>query len=99
MRLSTDLRLPQTYDPGAIAQILRQIVTQVNNLSEGRIYARDSGLTAAPTTGRYDVGDIVWHSAPAETATTAGNFVVMGWVCTAAGEPGTFEEMRVLTGP
>jgi hypothetical protein len=98
MRISTDLRLPQSYDAAALAEVLRRIVTQLNNLSDGRLNARDSGLTAPPTTGRYAVGDVVWHTSPSETTTTTGNFVVMGWVCTASGEPGTFEQMRVLTG-
>jgi hypothetical protein len=98
MRIATDLRLPQTYDAAALAEVLRRIVTQLNNLSDGRLNARDSGLTSPPTTGRYARGDVVWHTSPSETATTTGNFVVMGWVCTASGEPGTFEQMRVLTG-
>ena len=39
--------------------------------------------TAAPTTGSYAVGDLVYNTAP-----TSGG--VIGWVSTAAGSPGTF---------
>lgn len=98
MKVQTDLRLPQSYDAAAVGDVLRRIVIQLNNLSEGRLTARDSGLSAAPTTGRYDVGDVVWHTSPAETVTTTGSFVVIGWVCTTEGEPGTWKQMRVLTG-
>lgn len=39
--------------------------------------------TAAPTTGAWPVGAVVWNSAPASGG-------VLGWVCTAAGTPGTW---------
>jgi len=45
--------------------------------------------TAAPTTGTWVVGDICFNSAP-----TAGG--VPGWVCTAAGTPGTWKAMANL---
>lgn len=40
--------------------------------------------TAAPTTGAYNVGDMIWNTAPA----ASGN---IGWVCTGAGSPGTWK--------
>jgi len=40
--------------------------------------------SAAPTTGTYLQGDIVYNSAP----TAGGN---IGWVCTAGGTPGTWK--------
>ena len=39
--------------------------------------------TAAPTTGTYTVGDIVWNQNP-----SVGKFV--GWVCVRAGTPGSW---------
>ena len=36
---------------------------------------------SAPTTGRSEVGDVVWNRTPAPSGT-------MGWVCTIAGPPG-----------
>lgn len=46
-------------------------------------------LPAAPTTGTWARGDIVWHSSPA----ASGN---IGWVCTAAGTPGTWKAFGTI---
>ncbi len=45
---------------------------------------------AAPVAGTFEVGDIVYNSAP-----TAGGFI--GWVCTTAGSPGTFKTWGAIT--
>ncbi len=45
--------------------------------------------TAAPTTGTWKLGDIVFNSTP-----TAGG--PMGWMCVAAGSPGTWKAMPSL---
>jgi len=45
--------------------------------------------TAAPTTGTWAVGDTVWNTAPAAAGAP-------GWVCTAAGTPGTWKAMASL---
>lgn len=45
---------------------------------------------AAPTTGTYRVGDIVYNSAPA----SAG---YVGWVCTVAGTPGTWQTFGLIS--
>lgn len=45
--------------------------------------------TAAPTTGTYDVGDIVYNSAPAAGGT-------IGFVCTTAGTPGTWKTFGAI---
>lgn len=46
--------------------------------------------TAAPTTGTWSLGDIVYHTAP-----TAGGFT--GWICTTAGTPGTWKTFGAIT--
>jgi hypothetical protein len=46
--------------------------------------------TAAPTTGAWNVGDIVYNSAP-----TAGGTI--GWVCTTAGTPGTWKTFGAIS--
>ena len=46
--------------------------------------------TAAPSTGTYSVGDIIYNSAP-----VAGGFI--GWVCTTAGTPGTWKTFGVIS--
>lgn len=45
--------------------------------------------TAAPTTGTWAAGSAVWRAAPAAAA-------VPGWMCTAAGTPGTWKDMAAL---
>lgn len=98
MRVQSDLRLPQSYDASALANVLRTIVNQLNNLSEGRLTARDTGNVAAPTTGSAAQGDIVFNSTPTELGSGGSKYVVLGWICVADGSPGTWQQMRVLTG-
>lgn len=98
MRVQSDLRLPQSYDASSLANVLRTIVTQLNNLSEGRLTARDTGNVAAPTTGSAAQGDIVFNSTPTELGSGGSKYVVLGWICVADGSPGTWQPMRVLTG-
>lgn len=45
---------------------------------------------AAPTTGTWAKGDIVFNNLP-----TAGGFI--GWVCTTAGSPGTFKTWGAIS--
>jgi len=45
--------------------------------------------TAAPTSGTYEQGDIVYSSAPA-----AGGYI--GWVCTTGGTPGTWKQFGAI---
>ena len=49
-----------------------------------------SYAAAAPSTGRWMQGEIVYNTAP-----TAGGFV--GWVCTASGSPGTWKTFGVIS--
>lgn len=46
--------------------------------------------TAAPTTGTWSRGDIIYNVAP-----SAGGFI--GWVCTAAGAPGTWKTFGAIS--
>lgn len=46
--------------------------------------------SAAPTTGSYTVGDIIYN-----TSATAGGYV--GWVCVASGTPGTWKTFGVIS--
>ena len=54
--------------------------------------------SAAPTTGTWAVGDRVFNTAPSEQGAASSKYTVLGWVCTVAGTPGTWLEMRTLTG-
>jgi 6-pyruvoyl-tetrahydropterin synthase len=82
---------------GVPHDVLRKICQQLNGLSEGRIENRYNALAAAPTTGSYMQGDFVAHEAPAEAGSGAWTYIILGWVCTVSGTPGTFEEVRVST--
>ena len=50
---------------------------------------RDWYGSAAPTTGSWNRGDVVWNSAPSAGGTP-------GWMCTASGTPGTWRAMANL---
>lgn len=97
-RLHLRNRLGNTYNRSTIEELLGHIQDQVNQLSEGRITPRYAALTAAPTTGEFQKGDVVWNSSPSELGAGGSKYMVIGWLCTVAGSPGTFLPMRVLTG-
>ena len=81
-----------------LVEQLRAVTMQVNGLSEGRLYNRYQAQAAKPTTGSYAVGDIVWNLTPAELGVATAKYVLLGWVCTGAGAPGTLLDIRTLTG-
>lgn len=90
--------LPRQNVDAATTQWYREIAQQVNGLTEGRISSLYQAITSAPTTGTFMQGDFVTNSAPAELGTTPNKYVILGWVCVAAGTPGTFVESRSPTG-
>lgn len=102
MRLQSDPYLRADHDLPALVRQLdslyRQIATQVNLLSEGHIQAATNAANAAPTTGEYKRGDQVRNLIPIEVGTAGSKTAVIGWVCIASGNPGTWVQMRVLTG-
>jgi len=59
--------------------------------------SRDARATV-PVTGSYKQDDIVWKTGVVEAGTVGSKYVHIGWVCVASGTPGTWKEMRVLTG-
>ena len=76
----------------------REIAQQVNSVSEGRIAAAYNAMTAAPTGGDNRAGDIVRNTAPAELGSAGSKYIITGWICVTSGSPGTWKQMRVLTG-
>lgn len=96
MKLNTQPRI-QTNDP-RLYELLRDISVQVNGLSEGRVTATYNAYTAAPTTGVWAQGDFLKNSAPSELGSSSSKYVILGWICTVSGEPGTWLQCRVLTG-
>lgn len=81
-----------------LRRILREYASQLNGLSEGKLAATYNAQTAAPTTGTYAQGDFIRNSAPTEAGSAGSKFVVFGYVCVSSGTPGTWREVRVLTG-
>lgn len=93
--------LPESRDMSMLVyqltHLLRDNAILTNNLAQGRIQGRKRATTA-PTTGTHNLGDIVWNSAPAELGLASSQYVIIGWICTVVGTPGTWLEMRTLTG-
>jgi hypothetical protein len=83
-----------------MTEMVRQIEDAINRLSEGRIYQNYNAASAAPSgsTVAYQLGDFIKNLSPTPTGGAGSEYVILGWVCTAAGSPGTFEEVRTLTG-
>ena len=54
--------------------------------------------TAAPVDGEYIIKQIIWNSAPTVAGTVGSQYIIAGWKKIAAGIPGTWVEMRSLTG-
>ena len=95
MKLNTTPRIQADV---ALLRELKEHAAQVNALSEGRMAGTYNALTAAPTTGTWAIGDYIKNSAPAEAGSAASKYVILGWVCTVSGTPGTWLQCRALTG-
>ena len=76
----------------------KEIAQQVNAHSEGRIAGAYNATTAAPTTGTYQQGDFIRNKTPSELGTASAKYVIFGWQCVSSGTPGTWVQMRFLTG-
>lgn len=104
MRIETDPRLPDNL-PAMLRPLVlrlydlfRKIASQLNGLSEGSIVAAYNAATSAPTTGTFQRGDQIRHSEPSEQGAPGAKYIITGFICVAGGEPGTWREMRSLTG-
>ena len=98
MMLSTDPRLPA---PNPSTQSLTQRLYEVFGTFARAFNGSamwDGEAITIPVTGSWAAGDKVKHSAPVEVGSVASKYVIIGWVCVASGTPGTWKEMRVLTG-
>lgn len=87
--------------PGGNPDLYRELqehAALINLMTDGRITGTNNASTAAPTGGTYAQGDFVRNSAPSEAGVAGSAYVVLGWVCTVGGTPGTFLQCRVLTG-
>lgn len=99
-----DLKVPTTYEPSPIREIILSICNNLDSLAVGRSAAKPSSRTNTPagSVDAYGVSDIVYDSdATAGSSIVPGlpiEYVRLGWVWTAAGAPGVFKEIRVPTG-
>lgn len=107
MRLNVDAKLPTNPQPTVtwldslkwtLGKRFSEISSQLNALTEGHVSAVTNAYTAAPTTGTYSQGDFIRHSAPVEAGTAGSKYVIVGYVCTVSGTPGTWVQCRYLTG-
>jgi hypothetical protein len=99
-RLFLEQYLQKDYDFALMSEQFRQIEDAINRLSEGRIYQAYNAASSAPsgTTVAYQVGDFVRNSTPTELGGAGSKYIVWGFICIGAGTPGTWREMRFLTG-
>lgn len=89
-----------TLDPRDVQrldELARDHGNMLSAIAAGKISATDRA-TAPPTGGIWSQGDFVRNAAPAELGTAASKYVVLGWVCTVSGTPGTWLQCRTLTG-
>ena len=98
MRLKVENRLPQRYDTASLYLLLREFAQQINGVTEGSVQAITNGVTAAPTTGSYKQGDVLRKTDLTEAGASPNKYIVIGYACTASGTPGTWKELRCLTG-
>ena len=91
-------KTPREYNALTFAEILGNIETSYNLLAEEKIVAHYRAHTAAPTTGDWAQGDFVRNSTPSELGSASSKYVILGWICTVSGTPGTWLQCRVLTG-
>lgn len=79
MRINPENRLPQQYDQGVLARLLKDFATQLNLLSEGFLTASHNAQSSMPTSGSYAKGDFVKNSNPVEQGTLGFKYYIDGW--------------------
>jgi hypothetical protein len=99
-RLFLEQYLQKEYDFALMSEQFRLLEDAINRLAEGRIYAHYNASSSAPTgdTVAYQVGDFVRNLTPTELGGAGSKYIVFGFICIGAGSPGTWREMRFLTG-
>lgn len=98
-KVALEQYLQKDYDFALMAEMIRIIEDSINRTYEGRIYQKFTGTTAPTSTQMaWQVGDEVTNSNPLELGSASSKYMIVGWKCIAAGSPGTWREMRVLTG-
>lgn len=96
-------QIQSEFNRSNISDIVRAITSPLSQMLDGRIQPKATATTVPSGSAvAYTPGDIVWDSAPTVRGSVApgvaASYVRAGWICTAAGSPGTFQEIRWLTG-
>ena len=83
-----------TYSPAELQVQLDKVTEldgRIDDVESKQIISKNiTWDSAAPTTGTYAAGDIVYNSAPAASGT-------IGWVCVTAGTPGTWKTFGAIS--
>lgn len=91
--------LPLTEDPAVLRNAVQRefdrLAVELRALQDGRLAVVRYG-TAAPTQGKNAQGDVVRNSNPTNVSATP-DYVIFGWLCAVAGDPGTWVELRIPT--
>lgn len=95
MKVSTQ---PAGVPNAALYKEIVQHATLLNLITDGRLTGKNNATTAAPTSGTHARGDVVPNSEPSELGSAGSKYVIHGWQCVISGTPGTWVEMRYLTG-
>lgn len=95
--VQTNPRLPNDSDILLLKTRLYELWREISTKHNSGYFWETAG-TAAPTTGTWSQGDKCQNTAPVEAGGVGNKYVVIGWICTASGAPGTWLQMRTLTG-
>lgn len=98
------LKVPTQYEPSPIREIIQALCLQLDSLATGQTAARFSSLNVTPggSVAPHAVSDIIYDlNATVGASLVPGlplSYVRLGWIWNVAGNPGTFQELRVPTG-
>lgn len=96
-QIQSSPRLPLDNSIASLKTRLFEIIRDIASKHNAGYFWETSG-TSAPTTGTWAQGDKCKNTDPVEAGSTGSKYVVIGWICSVSGTPGTWLAMRSLTG-
>lgn len=97
MTMQINPRLPISDDVHQLKTRLYELFAQYS-IAINKSSMWDTEGTAAPAGGTWAIGQKCKNTAPSELGSATAKYVIIGWICTASGTPGTWLPMRILTG-
>ena len=93
-------KLGNEYKRADVSDVVRAIARQVDGISDGGIAYVQNAASAAPTSSLvpYVQGDMIRNINPTVQGTVGSQYVTFAFQCVAPGSPGTWVELRALTG-